>query len=573
MASPLARSLRRALRPGGAGREWALVAAILAALSLIWLWPLPSAPTRLTPTEPDLYLTNWHQLWMAWLLRAEDLRALLGLRTGLINAPAGVDLRYLQEWLTAGASALLSLPLELLGFDRLRALTAGQNLGLAVAWVSSGLATYALGRDLGGPAGGGAAAAAVLSSAALRSQAVMACPEFLWLGAVALSLRALLRAPAQDPAGGARAGLAAGGWAALSGLGTRYLLVGAGAWLGLALVAGLLARRRGLVAAAGAALAIAGPAALFLGWPQLTGGSGDGADVLRGLPSLPAPSALFLPASVYNPEMDPAWEPHTWSIYLGWALPGLGAAGAVRGGWRARLLFAGGLAGLLAAMGWQTPGGATLPMGYAGRLLPVLENLHAPSRLVVLAQLGFAGAGAALFAGKGRAAALAGVVCVVEGLFAARGLFPFPTAALPALPAALEAQLAGASGVLELSLDSDWRSSYHDDNHMEARQIRHGLPLYNFPAWPGGAPSQGEALLEGVAVDWLAEFFVTLPEPPPPEYVIPIPGESPLVGVFSSGVDLVLIAAPPAGRLHACAVTGAAPSYLLRCAAHEGANR
>ena len=511
-------------------------------LALLYLWPLPVDWTRLTPAEPDPSLTTWHPLWLAWVLQAEDAATLFGLHTDLVSAPVGVDLRYYQEWLTAGATAILG---GLTG-----SLVAGQTLGFAVAWSLSGAASWALGRSMGGRAGGALAAAATLSAPFLRGALVTALPEFLWFGLVAGAVAAPLSV---ERSGAVRAGLIAGLLGGLAGLATRYLMLGAAGWLAVIAVGATVAGRRGPAGAAALGLAVMAPMIAFLGWPQLTAPPGSPA-LFSALPALPGPGALLWPTSLYNPSQDFAWETHTWSIYVGWALIGAAIAGAWRGGWRERTLLAGAAGFLVVAAGWRLPGGTSLPLSWLAAAAPVLENLHAPSRFVLMAQLGLAGAAASLMLRVGRWGPALIAAVLLEAGWVCRALLPLPTMALPAASDGVTVIDAGV--VLEVSLArDDPRAATRHDAALQLRQQIHGRPLLNMPAWPGGGvadptPPETTRALTG----WLAR---ALPPDggaltPPPTIALP-------------AADWLVVDDRARERLWVCAV-----GATLRCGDSEG---
>jgi len=521
---------------GGPHRAEALwVFLALLPLSLLYLWPLPADITHLTPAEPDAQLTLWHPLWLAWLLQAEEAGALLQLHTGLVSAPAGVDLRYFQEWLTAGVTATLG---ALTG-----SLVAGQTLGFAAAWSLSGAASWILGRSLGGRWGGALAAAATLSAPFLRGALVTALPEFLWFGLAVGAAAAPLTLARR---GAVKAGLLAGALGALAGLATRYLALGAAGWLAVIAIGAAAAGRRAQAGAAALGLAVMSPALLFMGWPQLTAPP-DAKPLFMALPVWPSPSAMFLPTPLYNPTLDPTWETHTWSIYVGWILIGAALVGAWRGGWRERTLLAGAAAFLVLAAGWRLPGGAALPLSWLAAAAPVLENLHAPSRFVMMAQIGLAGAAASAIAGAGRWAPALVLAVLLEAAWVTRALLPLPTVAPPEpSPAAADID---HGVVLEVSLGrDDPRLATRHDAALQLRQMRHGRPLINMPAWPGGGaedptPPERTAALLGWFSSALPEEAARAP------YTLSAPSGA------LDGIDWLVVDDPAAERLHVCAVT------------------
>jgi len=476
--------------------ELVAVFALLLVLSVAWFWPLPGALGTLTPAETAPEHTSWHQLWLAWLLRAGGAS---GLETSLVNAPLGMDLRLYQEWLTAGLTALLSVPLEAVGLPPLRALVAGQTLGLMAAWAFSGTAFWALARELG--AGRGAATVAtvaLLFSPFLRSAVVCACPEFLWFGLVALALRSWLRA---DVGRWWLAGVVAAAWLALAALATRYLII---PMVPLLLLAALWSWHRGRRARMGAALLAVGlliPVLVVLGWPSLVGAPPAEVGQLARLPAYPGPAWFLLPLSAEAQRYQPGWETHVHSVYIGWVLL-LSACwfGRRRLGVAGPMLVAAGLVAVL-ALGWSWPllgegPGIPLPLKGLAALLPPLTGLHAPSRWVLLVQLFLAAAlvagltGSRGRAGQPRGIVLAGLALLLlaEGVLAARTLYPLPSTTLPQPHDQLLALIErhpGQHGMVHVVPTSP-SDAPRSENVAEAEQLVHGAPIMNLPAWGGG---------------------------------------------------------------------------------------
>ncbi len=546
------------------------VIALLVPLALLWWWPLPLHPASTGPAEPDAFLAGWHQVWLAWLLRETPLDQLIMLHSDLVAAPDGVDLRFYQEWLTSGLGALFSLPLELLLPRRADALVAGVNAANLLAWSFTGLSLVLLARTLGASTAGAAlAVAAVLCSPVLRSTTVLACPEMLWAGAVAMSARAMLRG-AGDEAGARsvpRVALDAAAWGALAGLATRYLLLAAAGWFVVALVGALALGRHRLARIAGLSLLFLVPVGLFLGWPQLTAG-GDEAVLLEHLPSVPAPADFLLPRVVWEPGLDPAVEAHAYSAYVGWALLICAGLGAWRGSWQARVLAGGGAAMLVAAFGWQLPGGARLPLSWLASVLPVVENLHAPHRLAVVAQVLLAGA-AALSVGPGRRAWLVVGVVVVEGVLAARGLYPMPVGHFPGPNPAMAAIQQAPGPVVDLAMDDAPRDGYHADLQRELRQVLHGAPLQNLPAWPGGgAPLP---LADDPAVQLAIDQVLQQLGPRTQAATTQVPPHNDLARLAQHGARWLVVALPPdQSTLRVCRLQPDPPGARLDCAAASG---
>ncbi len=548
---------RRRPRPL-APRERAVAALLVGLASLLWFWPLPLGLASQLVVEPDPFLASAHEVWLAWLLRATPLDQLLALETRLVLPPDGVDLRYYHEWMTAGVGALVSVLAESAGLARPRSLVLGVNLaGIAALALSAGAVARSA-RPLGASRGAEALAVlALLCSPVLRTPAALVNAEQLWVGLVLLAVHALV----MGQGGPLRRGLVAGAAGLLAGLATRYLFL---ATAGAVVVVGagaLVLRERRTAQAAGLALVLLALVGIALGWPQLTAPAGAAA-LESARPVVPGPLDLLLPRVVYDPTLTPSVENHAYSAYVGLTLLGLGLRAAWRGGPQERLLCAAGGGLLIAGMGWETAGGLPLPLRAVAAVVPVIENLHAPHRLVLSGQVLLAplvGLGLG-----GRALALGALGLVVEGLVAARGLVPFPTAPLPG-PSPLLADLAAAPGaVAELATDDDLRSSHHLDLARQVRQLHHGQPLLQMPSWPGGGVEPAVPGLDPAVRHWATNAVLALDPSRPGVVALPVP--SPLDEAGHRGLRwLLVLVGPTQAGLRTCALDLGV--HQLRCSA------
>ncbi len=582
-------------------RSWGLVPArdtwvatlAIGALSWVWLWPLPRRLAHWTPSAIEPQLTTWNELWMAWLIRGRTLTDAGSLKTTLINAPEGTDLRHFQEWGTAAATAVISVPLEWLPvWGRLEALVAAQTLGLAAAWTFTGVVTYRLGRSLAGnPLGGIVAATAVLASPFLRGSMATGLFEFLWLGWLVLAIHAVLGASSGRWLG---RGLAAGLCLCLAALATRYLLIWAVLWMALFVVVALVRRDFRRVGAALVALVTALPVALFLAWPVLTR-TGVTPDLLDYVAVAPGPAALVLPLRSASTVCGAGVERHIYSIFLGWGLIALGIAAVRRGARDARLLaLAAGLFALI-AMGRHMllPGAeepTRLPLGWLGALFPPLDILHGPRRTAILVQLLLAACAATLWRGEGPSSARArwaALLCsgwiAAESVLAVLPLYPLPVIALPE-PTADERALATAPArgpLLTHVVGGECLEMHHRESTDQVRQMRLGRSVVNYPGWPGSsAPSIYFDLdleaLDGVIAAHLDSPRESLEGAP---FLVPMPAEKDAARLAAMGVCQVVLvdARAPSLRTHVCQVLpgqGERPTSVLRCvlAQDEGGN-
>lgn len=542
-------------------REQGVGIALVVVACVLWLWPLPLAPASTLLVEPDPFLSGAHEVWLAWLLRATPWADLSELRTRLVMPPEGVDLRYYHEWLTAGAGALISALGEGLGLARLRSLVLGVNLAHLTGLVLSALAVQRSARALGASRAAEAlAVTALLCSPLLRGLAALANPEQLWVGLVLFAVHEVVLSNGHPVARGLRAGL----WGLLAGLATRYLFLGTAGALAVLLVGTLATRDRRASAAAGLALLLLGLVGLFLGWPQLMAPSTAPALELA-RPVVPTPLDLLLPTVVYDTSLRPAVENHAYSTYVGLTLLVCATVSAVRGGHRERLIYGTGLALLVAGLGWQTPGGLPLPLAGVAAVVPVIENLHAPHRFVLCAQLLFAALVGLRATGHLRWVVAVGLI--VEGAVAARGLLPFPVAPLPSPPALLTGAGAPDEGALaELVSDEDLRSSHHMEMHRQLRQLVHGRPLLQMPSWPGGGVEPAVPGLDRAVRRATVDAVHALP--PDRGGRVELPAPSPLAEAALRGLRWVIVLEPPdQARMRLCELPPEDRGTVLLCSA------
>lgn len=548
----------RAARELSPKERW-IGAAIVVLACLLWLWPLPLAPASTLLVEPDPFLSGAHEVWLAWLLRATPATDLAELRTRLVLPPEGVDLRYYHEWLTAGIGALISSLAEGLGLARLRSLVLGVNLAHLSGLVLSALAVQRSARALGATRTAEAlAVTALLCSPLLRGLAALVNPEQLWVGLVLLAVHEVALSKGHPVVRGLRAGL----WGLLAGLATRYLFLGAAGALAALLVGTLVVRDRRACTAASIALVVLVPVGLFLGWPQLMApATAPALELAR--PVIPTPLDLVLPTVVYDTSLQPEVENHAYSAYVGLTLLAAATLAAVRGGHRERLVYGAGLALLLAGMGWQTPGGLPLPLTAVAAIVPVIENLHAPHRFVLCAQLLFATLVGLQVSGRLRWVVAVGLV--LEGAVAARGLVPFSVAPLPSPPALLVGPDAPTDGALaELASDEDLRSSHHMEMHRQLRQLVHGLPLLQMPSWPGGGVEPAVPGLDRSVRRTTVDAVLSLP--PGQGGRVQLPAPSPLAEATQRGLRWLIVLEPPdQAQMRLCAVPPEAEGTVLLC--------
>lgn len=458
-------------------------------LGLLLMAPVLPIFAEAIPGGEIAAIDGWQNVWNLWWVGQAAARGADLFRTELLFFPFGTTL-HLQT--LGSTNGLLALPITLLWGP-----VAGYNAALLLALSLSGLAGYALARQVG--AGPWAAFLAGLLFTLAPSHLTRVADGQLELSSMqwpALYALFLLRTV---EGGRWRDALAAGVLLALTGLSSLYYLLYMGVYS--AAFALLWVRRGALLGR----LALAGATAALLLAPVLVpavtlalGRSGavylpEGDEVVRRSANL---LDLLVPSTLH-----PLWGPWAfrtfiaaWHDYggsnvpLGYSVIGLAALGAATAWARAWRWLALAGAMLLLALGPQLQVGAWTdgpPMPYALLAqLPGLENARRPALFVAIATIALVGPTAlglqAIGAALGRGAASAAHPAWSRGLAWAAvvaliglELLPQPMGALPATvhPAYAGLLQSGDGVVLEVP-----PAAY---KYVEAQrgQLAHGRPI------------------------------------------------------------------------------------------------
>jgi hypothetical protein len=350
-------------------------------LAVAHTWPLATAPSRLSRYDnSDAMLNEWAIAWFAH----QAVRDPLHLFDANIFFPERKTLAYSEAMLVQGAMAA---PLIWAGASSL----AAYNMVLIAGFALTGWATALVAARWTGDWVAGLVAGII---AAFNAHTLTRLPhlqalhvEFLPLALAALD--ALMRGPRL------RHALSLGGWFALQGLASLYLLV----FSAIALTAAALARPRDWLGRSfprvGAAAALAAVIAIVLLSPYLLTywQVHREQSVVRTLIDLQMYSASWAdyvssPARLHFNTWSHRWFTGS-ALFPGVAALALTAAAFLRGvAWRdprARMCLAFGAAGLVLSFGTKLPGYASLY-----QMLTPLQAIRAVSRIGYLAILAIA---------------------------------------------------------------------------------------------------------------------------------------------------------------------------------------
>lgn len=367
----------------GAYRRAALVLALFTVLAVAVTWPMATRPDRLSFQNEDTYSNMWV---IAWVVH-QAVRDPLNLFEANIYYPHRHSLAFLESQLP---QALQAAPVLLLGGSPVLA----HNLLLIATFALSGVAAYALARDLGCVRSGSLLAGIGYAFCAFRyDHAVhLQCLSVQWLPLALLFLRRSIRGPSRWNL----AGLAVSALFQALSSGYYALLVAVALGVALAVEGREALQRRSLPKVVLALVAAAVLAGLtFLPYRAIQNRQG----MARKRAEYLHWSARW--SSYVDPGKYPSMPYLDWMrratqnrapLYPGAAvlvLAAIGAAG-IRRSTPARLAAALAATGVLLSLGPEIQvGGATVPGPFELlRLLPGGSIIRVPSRMGILGILG-----------------------------------------------------------------------------------------------------------------------------------------------------------------------------------------